>query len=282
MKKTSLVIMAAGLGSRFGGTKQLANIGPNGEAILDYTIRDAQAAGIEDIVLIVRTEIAADIEAHIENIHGSDHNCTFVCQDDFGPHREKPWGTTHAVLSAEHSITEGSSFLLANADDYYGPASFELASNQLPLLNPGVGMLITFELAKTLPQSGEVTRGVCNVRNSQLTQIVETTGIGFSSSGEIIASSTGQQFGKEVPVSLNLWGFHSSIMKPLEQQWARFFSENASSEKSECLLPESIHNLMNDGDLIIKTFSSEEEWTGLTNPEDFEVVQSKIQNLRSP
>ena len=91
--------MAAGLGSRFGGTKQLANIGPNGEAILDYTIRDAQAAGIEDIVLIVRTEIAADIEAHIENIHGSDHNCTFVCQDDFGPHREKPWGTTHAVLS---------------------------------------------------------------------------------------------------------------------------------------------------------------------------------------
>ena len=281
MKKTSLVVMAAGLGSRFGGTKQLANIGPNGEAILDYTIRDAQAAGIEDIVLIVRTEIATDIETHVENIHGSNLNCTFVCQDDFGPHREKPWGTTHAVLSAQNAIAEDSSFLLVNADDYYGPASFELASNQLPLLNHGVGMLITFELAKTLPKSGEVTRGICNVENGRLTQILETTSIGFRSGGEITVGSTSEQLEKNVPVSLNLWGFHSIIMEPLERQRHQFFSENASSRKSECLLPESIHNLMNDGDLIIKTFSSEEEWTGLTNPEDFEVVQSKIRNLRS-
>ena len=281
MKKMSLVVMAAGLGSRFGGTKQLAKIGANGEAILDYAIRDAQSAGIEDIVLIVRNEIAADIESHIKNLHGSEHNCTFVCQDDFGPQRKKPWGTTHAVLSARDAVDEDSSFLLVNADDYYGPASFELASSQLPLLRAGEGMLITFQLAKTLPQGGEVTRGVCDVRNNQLTQIVETTGIGFSPSGEIIASSTGQQFGKEVPVSLNLWGFHSSIMKPLEQQWDRFFSENASSDNSECLLPESIHSLMNAGSLIVKTFSSEEEWAGLTNPEDLEVVQSKIRNLRS-
>ena len=281
MKKTSLVIMAAGLGSRFGGTKQLANIGPNGEAILDYTIHDARAAGIEDTVLIVRTEIASDIETHIESIHGSNHNCIFVCQDDFGPHREKPWGTTHAVLSAQHAIAEDSSFLLANADDYYGPASFELASNQLSLLNPGTGMLITFELAKTLPKSGEVTRGICNVENGRLTQILETTRIGFRSSGEITIGSTNEQLKKDIPVSLNLWGFHGSIMEPLEQLWDQFFSENATAEKAECLLPESIHSLMNDGDLIIKTFSSGEEWTGLTNPEDFEVVQSKIRNLRS-
>ncbi len=281
MKKMSLVVMAAGLGSRFGGTKQLAKIGPNGEAILDYTIRDAQSAGVEDIVLIVRTEIADDIKSHIETLHGSKHNCTFVCQDDFGPQRKKPWGTTHAVLSARNVVDEESSFLLVNADDYYGPASFELASNQLPLLCAGEGMLITFQLAKTLPQSGEVTRGVCEVTNGLLTQIVETTGIGFNSSGEIIASSTDQQLDKEVPVSLNLWGFHGSIMKPLEQQWDQFLSENVSDENSECLLPESIHNLMNAGNLVIKTFSSEEEWTGLTNPEDLEVVQSRIQELRS-
>ncbi len=282
MKKTALVVMAAGLGSRFGGTKQLAEIGPNGEAILDYTIRDAQSAGIEDIVLIVRSEIAADIESHIENLHGSGHSCTFVCQDDFGPQRQKPWGTTHAVLSAQSAIGEDSSFLLVNADDYYGPASFELASEQLPLLHSGVGMLITFQLANTLPQGGEVTRGVCDVENGRLTQIIETTSIGFRPSGEITVSSTGVKLDKEMPVSLNLWGFHSSIMEPLEQQWDRFFSENASSENSECLLPESIHNLMSDEELVIKTFSSEEEWTGLTNPEDFEVVQSKIRKLRSP
>ena len=237
MKKTSLVIMAAGLGSRFGGTKQLANIGPNEEAILDYTIRDAQAAGIEDIVLIVRTEIATDIEAHIENIHGSDHNCTFVCQDDFGPHREKPWGTTHAVLSAEHSITEGSSFLLANADDYYGPASFELASNQLPLLNPGVGMLITFELAKTLPQSGEVTRGICNVKNGHLTEILETTSIGLRSNGEItegrgfcIENNQGADF-------LNL-----DINNNFEKWYTPFFTK-FSTDKSDfnCQIPQIKH-----------------------------------------
>ncbi len=281
MGKTTLVIMAAGLGSRFGSTKQLAKIGPNGEAILDYTIIDALSAGIENIVLIVRNEIQSDIKSHIEKLHGTNHNFIFVCQDEFGPQREKPWGTTHAVLSAAEVIDEESSFLLANADDYYGPTSLELAAEQLPLLSSGVGMLITFNLGKTLPRAGEVTRAICHVKDGKLEQIVETTNIAYRSNGRITVGPTGQELEKDDPVSLNLWGFHSSIMEPLEQQWQQFLSENSSSTNSECLLPESIRDLMGEGDLRIETFASKEAWTGLTNPEDYESVRSRINELRS-
>jgi len=281
MGKTTLVIMAAGLGSRFGSTKQLAKIGPNGEAILDYTISDALSAGIENVVLIVRSEIRGDIKSHIEKLHGPNHGFVFICQDEFGPQREKPWGTTHAVLSAAEAIDEESSFLLANADDYYGPASLELAAEQLPLLSSGVGMLITFLLGKPLPRTGEVTRAICHVRDGKLSQIVETTNIGIRSDGKITVGPTGQELEKDAPVSLNLWGFHGSIMEPLEQQWLQFLSKNAPSEDSECLLPESIRNLMGEGDLVIQAFGSNEVWTGLTNPEDYEAVRSRISDLRT-
>ena len=281
MEKTTLVLMAAGLGSRFGSTKQLTKVGPNGEAILDYTIYDAKSAGIADVVVIVRSEIVSDIESHIEKLHGPNHNCVFVCQDEFGPQREKPWGTTHAVLSASEAIDNDSTFLLANADDYYGPTSLELAAKQLPFLSTGVGMLITFQLSKTLPETGEVTRAICHVEEGELTRIVETANIGNRPDGRITVGPTGPTIESNVPVSLNLWGFHSSIMTSLEQQWDQFLSTNSSSEKSECLLPESVRSVMSDGNLVIRTFPSKETWTGLTNPEDYEVVRSKIRELRA-
>src|SRR6056297_3034292 len=122
MTNAALVVMAAGLGSRFGGVKQLAAVGPDGEVILDYTIRDAVAAGIDEVILIVRTDIAADTEAHVRAIHGPDLSLTLVCQDELGPPRDKPWGTVHAVLSAREVVD--APFILANADDYYGSESF--------------------------------------------------------------------------------------------------------------------------------------------------------------
>ncbi|MBG01726.1 MAG: hypothetical protein CL470_05590 [Acidimicrobiaceae bacterium] len=281
MEKTTLVLMAAGLGSRFGSTKQLAEVGGNGEAILDFTIRDAQAAGIAKIVIIVRSEIESNIRSHIDNLHGSNHNCVFICQDEFGPHRDKPWGTTHAVLSASKAIQEDSAFLLANADDYYGPSSLKIAAENLPYLSSGTGMLITFELSRTLPQTGEVTRAICQVEDGRLKRIVETSNIGNRSDGKITAGATGASLNSKTPVSLNMWGFHSSIMALLEQQWGQFISKNESAEDSECLLPESVRNIMANGDLLVNTFPSEEIWTGLTNPEDYEVVRATLSKLRS-
>tara|TARA_B110000014_G_scaffold254313_1_gene234773 strand:+ start:168 stop:1016 length:849 start_codon:yes stop_codon:yes gene_type:complete len=280
MEKTTLVLMAAGLGSRFGSNKQLAEVGENGEAILDYTIRDAKTAGIANIVIIVRNEILSDIRSHIDNIHGSNLNCVFICQDEFGPDRDKPWGTTHAVLSASKAIQEDSAFLLANADDYYGPSSLKLAAENLLSLSPGIGLLITFELSRTLPQTGEVTRAICHIKDGRLERIIETSNIGNRPDGKITAGATGSALNRNTPVSLNMWGFHSSIMTPLEQQWDQFISANALTEDSECLLPESVRNIMANGDLLVNAFPSEEDWTGLTNPEDYEVVRAKIKKMQ--
>jgi hypothetical protein len=280
MERTSLVLMAAGLGSRFGSTKQLAKIGPNGETILDYTIKDAISAGLERIVIVVRKEIMTDVETHLAQIHGKDHGYIFVCQDEFGPKRSKPWGTTHAVITAAEVIDRNSTFILANADDYYGPKSFEVAVTQLPNLSEQLGMLITFELAKTLPKAGEVSRGICQVVDSELVEIIETARIETQPDGNITDLTDGTRFRGDTPVSMNLWGFHGSVMGHLLEKWEQFLSRNATSEDAECLLPISIGNLMNDGIITISAVPSSETWTGLTNPEDHKTVRQIIKVLR--
>lgn len=280
MEKTSLVLMAAGLGSRFGGTKQLAQIGPDGEAILDYTIQDAKTAGITKIVIIVRKEIIGKVKAHIEQIHGQDHGCNFVCQDEFGPKRAKPWGTTHAVLVAAEFIDRDSTFVLANADDYYGPRSLAVAATQLPTLSKQTGMLVTFQLSKTLPETGEVSRGICQVIDGELVQIIETGRIEAQQDGSITDYVNRINLKGDTPVSMNLWGFHGSVIEPLSLQWERFLLKNATSEEAECLLPTCIANLMADRTLTVSAIPSSEAWTGLTNPEDYKTVRQTIRKIR--
>ncbi len=141
--------MAAGLGSRFGGVKQLAIVGPSGEAILDYSIRDAQAAGFGPTVLIVRSDIEADVRAHLAEVHGPDADFRFVRQDDFGPARAKPWGTLHAILSASEALDRP--FAVINADDYYGAGSFFRAAEDLAHAAPGHATNIAFNLGNTVP-----------------------------------------------------------------------------------------------------------------------------------
>ncbi len=274
MTNASLVVMAAGLGSRFGGVKQLAAVGPAGEVILDYTIRDAVAAGVDEVILIVRNDIKADTEAHVREIHGDDLNLTLVCQDDLGPPRDKPWGTVHAVLSAQGAVT--SPFILANADDYYGPRSFQIAFDRLGELNDSTALLVAFEVGKTLPAHGSVTRGVCTVSDGLLTAIDETV---LERRGDaIVAGET--TIDPLTPVSMNLWAFDPSIMVALQDRWEAFYAVHADEPKSECLLPTEVSGLMAEGFEVLLD-SSPETWTGLTNPDDLETVRSQVAELRS-
>lgn len=269
----SLVIMAAGLGSRFGGVKQLAPVGPGGEAILDFSIIDALAAGFGEMILIVRTEIEDDVRAHLANLH-ADTELTFIRQDDLGPARAKPWGTLHAVLSAAKAIN--GPFAVINADDYYGPASFGIAAGCLSSSERGQSANVAFELGNTVPPVGAVTRAVTAVADGYLTAIVETDGCKrladgtFSAGGVVVPAST--------PVSMNFWCFHHSVLNDFNERWEAFYSASAGDEKAECQLPTVVGELMKADRLVVKVVPSSEKWIGITNPEDFELAKAALAN----
>lgn len=263
--------MAAGLGSRFGGVKQLARVGPNAEAILDFSIKDGLSAGFEDIVLVVRGEIQADVEAHLAEQHPG-LAVSYVLQEDLGPARDKPWGTLHAVLSAAPAVDKP--FAVINADDYYGPNSFALAATELETIEPGIGANIAFELGKTIPPRGAVTRAHCKVVDGHLAAIVETDGCERLESGEVRAD--GRIVPEDTPVSLNLWCFHDSVMDDFDERWRSFYAANADAPKAECQLPTVVGELMDAGRLSIRVTSSPDQWIGITNPEDLAIAQENL------
>ncbi len=267
----TLVIMAAGLGSRFGGVKQLAKVGPQGEAILDFSIKDAVSAGFDRIVLIIRSEIEDDVRAHVSEQH-PDLAVDYVRQDDLGPARDKPWGTLHAVLSAADAID--APFAVINADDYYGPSSFVLAAEQLVDSAPGVGANVAFEIGHTVPVVGSVTRALCAVADGKLTAIVETEGCERLESGDYMAG--GEIVPADTPASMNFWCFHPSVMADFRECWEAFLEANADKPKAEAFLPTVVGELMDEGRLSIDVVASTEQWMGITNPDDFERVQAAM------
>jgi len=263
-----LVIMAAGLGSRFGGVKQLARVGPQGEAFLDFSIKDALAAGFGRVVMIVRRDIEDDIRAHIDSQH-SDLDVVYVRQDDLGPPREKPWGTLHAVLSAAEAIDRP--FAVLNADDYYGAKSFQQAAEFMADIEPGRAANVVFEIGKTVPPSGSVTRAVCQVADGMLINIVETEDCRRNEDGTF--SAGGVEVPADTPVSMNMWCFHHSVMADLWERWDAFMAANRDDAKAEAQLPTVVGQLMADGRTTVDVVSSPERWIGITNPEDLELAK---------
>ncbi len=172
----TLVVMAAGIGSRYGGTKQLASVGPRGEAFLDFAMADAAAAGAAEAVLVVRSDIEDDVRRHVETRRADQPSeIAYVCQDRCGPPRPKPWGTAHAVLAAAQAVT--GPFVVCNADDYYGPAGFSALAAKIGDLTPGRAALCGFRLDRTLPAEGAVSRGICTVSEGRLLNLVEHHGV---------------------------------------------------------------------------------------------------------
>jgi len=274
--------MAAGLGSRFGGTKQLAEVGPSGEAVLDYTIADARAAGFGPVVLIVRSEIAELVAAHLARFHTDAADFTLVCQDrePTAPPRPKPWGTGHAVLTAAPHVQ--GAFAVVNADDFYGRAAIgSLARALHDDGGPGRFHLVGYRLAATLSPRGTVSRGVCSVDDAdQLVGVREHTAIARDEGGTIRAGlPDGPVLADDTLVSMNLWGLDASLFGALTDGFERFVAEHVEDPGAEYLLPEIIAGEVARGAATVRVQPTGTEWLGVTYPGDLEDVRERIGQL---
>ena len=269
----ALVVLAAGLGSRFGGLKQLAPVGPKGEAILDYNILDANRAGIDRVVMIVRSEILERMRDHLTRFHpGAD--VTYVLQDDSdAPKRDKPWGTAHALLCASPHLP--GRFLVVNADDRYGPNAIEAAVAALEA--GGDHVLVGYPIAATLPEHGSVSRARCQAdEHGHLEFLEECHGV---HRGEHGLRADGGPLPEGTLVSMNLWGFQASLTAHLRPHWQRFLAAHAGDAKSEFLLPTLVADLMRSGDARVRLVRTGDAWVGLTNPDDLPVVQAQVREF---
>ena len=288
--KTSLVILAAGMGSRYGGIKQIDQFGPSGETILDYSIYDAINAGFEKIVLIIRESFRTEISQLFSAKVGDRAELHFVNQEmtdlpqgfSLPPNREKPWGTSHAVWAARHVVNEP--FAVINADDYYGIGAFEIVREFLisPSNNAKDYAIIAYQLDKTMSEHGTVNRGVCQARGSFLKSIHERLKLGYTEDGRIAYPSEDGKLNylsRETPVSMNFWGFHPDYFDYCTESFIRFLSDSRNLEKAEFFIPILIEELVKSRTKRVKMLTCDAEWFGVTYKEDKPHVQQRIQKL---
>lgn len=289
--KTALLIMAAGIGSRFGGgIKQLAPVGPNGEIIMDYSIHDAIKAGFNKVVFIIRKDIECDFKEvigdRIEKIcekAGVEVKYTFQSIDDIPAgctvpeERTKPWGTGQAVLVAKDIVNEP--FAVINADDYYGKEAFiKIHEFLVSETKPNAFCMAGFILANTLSDNGSVTRGICQVGdNGYLTDVVETHDIEKTKDG---AEVNGVKIDVNSLVSMNMWGLSTEYMNMLETGFIDFFKTVENNPlKAEYLLPIHIGGLLRENKVSVKVLKTEDKWFGVTYKEDKDFVIESFKNL---
>ena len=291
MQKTALVIMAAGIGSRFGkGIKQLAPVGPCGEIIMDYSIHDALEAGFNKVVFIIRKDLEEEfrrvIGERIEKITEVD----YVFQDikdipgTLPEGRTKPWGTGQAVLAAKKVLDEP--FIVINADDYYGKEAYVKVHDYLVQEQPKDGKLhicmAGFRLGNTLSDNGSVTRGICHIKNGQLTGVTETHDIFKTATGAESRNADGsvQELDVKDLVSMNMWGLTPEFMEILEKGFVEFLGGIKEGDiKKEYLLPELIDQLIHSGKAAVDVLETKDEWFGVTYQEDKASVQAAFKKL---
>ncbi|MBL4937144.1 nucleotidyltransferase [Clostridium sp. YIM B02515] len=293
MVKPTLVIMAAGMGSRYGGLKQIDPVGPNGEIIMDYSIYDALKAGFDKVVFIIKKEIEAAFRETIGDRISKVIDTTYVYQEivkvpsnyEVPEGRIKPWGTAHAVLCCKDVID--TPFAVINADDFYGATSFQEIGRFLSGIKDDGDFynyaMVGFELENTLTEHGTVARGVCNVDNENyLINITERTKIKKSSDRAQYAEGEDLwiDIPKESTVSMNLWGFTPSIFMELEKGFSRFLEvKEADNLKAEYFLPSVVDKLIIEGKAKVKVLTSKEQWYGVTYKEDKPLVHKAINRL---
>lgn len=280
MAKT-IVVMAAGLGSRYGGVKQIERLGPDGEILMEYAIHDALNAGFDRIVIIVKPDVYQDVKElfgdRIEKSTGIHIDYAMQTPDRFTQSRpefscrEKPLGTVHAVLCAKEFIS--SPFAVMNADDYYGAEAFRVMAAKLDELKCAQdSAMVAYRLKNTVSPFGTVTRGVCQVKDERLTGVRETYKIKLMPDGTIRDTSEGENgpiLAPDTFVSMNLWGYHQDILPVMEQYFTRFLAGLPEGEqKAECLLPTMMGELTSSGEIDISVLSTNDRWFGLTYRED--------------
>lgn len=290
--KPTLFVLAAGMGSRYGGLKQLDGLGPHGETIMDYSIYDAIRSGFGKIVFVIRKDFEADFRAKIlskyenhipvEVVFQALDNLPegFVCPEG----RTKPWGTNHAVLMGKDVIKEP--FAVINADDFYGRNSFEVIAKELstPKSRKGDYCMVGFRVGNTMSESGSVARGVCENKDGFLTTVVERTAIAYNEKHEI---SFTDENGKEqildpsTPVSMNLWGFTPDYFEFSEKYFVDFLKENINTPKAEFFIPLVVNELVTKGDATVKVLDTDSKWFGVTYAADRQGVVDKFAELHA-
>jgi UTP-glucose-1-phosphate uridylyltransferase len=284
---TTLVVLAAGMGSRYGGIKQMEGFGPGGETLMDYSIYDAIRSGFKKIVFIIRRDFSNEFKEIFEPRLKSRIELEYVYQDmsaftegmTVPEERKKPWGTAHAVLCAMEKVTEP--FAVINADDFYGYDAFEKAENfLLSECTPDRYAIIGYDLLKTLSENGTVNRGVCQVNeDGNLTSIVERINVGMKN-GKVMCDDNKEP--KELPfetsVSMNFWCFHPSIFEYTRKQFREFLQENIQNPKAEFFIPIVADQFINDGGTI-KVITTHVPWFGVTYKEDAPEVEKRLKEL---
>ena len=285
--KPTLLVLAAGMGSRYGGVKQIDSVGKNGECLLDFAAYDAQKSGFGKVVYIIRKDIEKDFRERLFDRVARNFDAEYVFQahesllsDEqirLSSARTKPWGTAHAVLCAEKAVK--TPFSVINSDDYYGREAFEILGkylSEMDAYSPEHSM-VGYVLEKTMSRSGSVSRGVCTVKDNKLESIVENLKI-YYEGDKIISEWPDKKVeltGKEW-VSMNLFGFSLKAFERFHSYWDDFISQNVSAEKTEALLPIAASDIIRNNEGIIKFFTSSEKWFGMTYPEDRAIVKEEI------
>ena len=283
--KTSLVVLAAGLGSRFGGLKQMAPIGPNQEAILEFSAYDAIQAGFQQIVFIIRKEMEADFKELIGDKIAKHIEVKYVFQslDSVLPegyvrdeNRSKPWGTGHAMLCVK-DVVDGP-FAIINADDFYGRGSYQLVHDYL-LTHQENPVLIGYTLENTITENGSVTRGICEAKDGILQSVKERRQIEYVEDGiAYFENDVWTKVDGKSLVSMNMWGFYPSIFEKLEKGFIQFLNEKVPLDplKSEFLIPIFIDDMISKKAIQVQLLGSEEKWFGVTYQEDRPKVKEGI------
>lgn len=286
MTNLTLVVLAAGMGSRYGGLKQLDGVGPHGEVIMEYSVYDALQAGVDRFVFVIResfqdafqeqllSRLPRDLDVRLAFQQLDDLPADFSTRLDLS-RREKPWGTGHAVWAARHQVD--GPFMAINADDYYGRVAFAQLSKSLVGQPSAEPCMVGFRLANTLSPSGTVSRGVCQVEQERLLGITERVKLAGHPDGSVTDDDSGLSFSPETLVSMNCWGFGAQFFDYLETDFAEFLQQVESGQadlaKGEFYLPAAVDRWRekNQGALV-SVRPSEETWLGVTYPEDKEAV----------
>lgn len=286
----TLLVLAAGMGSRYGGLKQLDKMGPNGETIMDYSVRYALESGFNKVVFVIRSIMEEDFKQYVLPRYTDKIEVQYVFQEltmlpegfSVNPERQKPYGTAHAILVAKDAVKEP--FAVINADDFYGKEAFRVMANFLlnePASVPSTYAMVGYRLDKTLSKNGTVSRGVCSTNSEgYLTTIVENRKLGYTDKGiENIEEGLYGLYQGDEPVSMNFWGFTPDFFDCLNDLFVDFLNKNQDNIKAEYPIPDVISYLMNNNKAQIKVLKCDAEWFGVTYKEDRPDVVERLKHV---
>ena len=287
--KPTLFVLAAGMGSRYGGLKQIDGLGPSGETIMDYSVYDALRAGFGKVVFVIRKDFEEAFRKAVISKYADKVPCEVCFQSvdsvpegcTYNPERTKPWGTNHAVLMAKGLIKEP--FAVINADDFYGRESFQVLADYLKSVEGTTGKycMVGYRVANTLSENGSVSRGVCATdENGYLTDVVERTKI-EKVGDKIIYTEDGvdTEISPNSPVSMNMWGFTPEYFEYVEKAFVEFLQARGQELKSEFYIPTLVNDMIRSGEATCKVLDTTSKWFGVTYAEDRPQVVMKINNL---